>query len=117
MAFYDRVLSTTEIKSHYEGNSWYCSPFSESEIDESTCGDGELTKREIEVLDYKCDNGSLNGVACTIPTGYPNCSYCSSDCKQIRWNSCAFGYLADQNNYCPGIFWWPGIYVQPPSLP
>lgn len=117
LAFYDRVLSTTEIKSHYEGNSWYCSPFSESEIDESTCGDGELTKREIEVLDYKCDNGSLNGVACTIPTGYPNCSYCSSDCKQIRWNSCAFGYLADQNNYCPGIFWWPGIYVQPPSLP
>lgn len=74
------------------------------------CGDGKIQAEEGE----ECDLGNdENGEPCIIPTGFSTCSWCTSDCK-IRWNSCNLGFVADGQNNCPGIFWWPGmIWINP----
>jgi hypothetical protein len=54
----------------------------------AVCDNGILEGNE------QCDNGSLNGVTCTPPTG-GSCTYCSNDCKLITLEDADFWDGAD----------------------
>ncbi|MBI5728947.1 MAG: IPT/TIG domain-containing protein [Candidatus Magasanikbacteria bacterium] len=82
VAIYNRVLSESEIVSHYQaGNVWVCqADTGAAAVNTGGAAAGPACGNGVVEINEACDNGSKNGVVCTPGYGKA-CSYCSGDCK------------------------------------